>query len=327
MINEFYFKGEEGLVKKLALIAIVMSMTVCILSGCSKVEDKPKIENNKVLATNEEKNLQSQSSQSEINKVIDEKIIASKEEKVEQKIEQNSNPTVAVPEIKPEKKHEEAPNKTDKIVYLTFDDAMSNNTIKILDTLKKYNVKATFFPNIIDKPENREFQRQMLKRMAAEGHSIGNHTASHNYSYVYSSVDNYIADTNKLNDFIYEAAGIRPNILRFPGGSNNQVSWRYSGKEFMGKQLIPKMKELGYQYFDWNVSSSDASATTLSKDAIIKNVLNGAKGKQKAIVLMHESAAKTTTADALSNVIEGLKAMGYNFDVLTKDSYTCQFTK
>jgi len=315
------------LVKKLFLVTIVISMIVCIFSGCSKAGDKPKIENNKVLATNEEQNVQSQSSQSEVNKMIDEKISTSKEEKAEQKIELNSKPVVTATETRPDKKPIETLGKADKIVYLTFDDAMSNNTVKILDTLKKYNIKATFFPNIMDKPENREFQRQMLKRMASEGHSIGNHTASHNYAYVYSSVDNYIADTNKLNDFIYDAVGIRPNILRFPGGSNNQVSWRYSGKEFMGKQLIPKMKELGYQYFDWNVSSSDASATTLSKDAIIKNVLNGAKGKQKAIVLMHESAAKTTTADALPNVIEGLKAMGYNFDVLTKDSYTCQFTK
>jgi peptidoglycan/xylan/chitin deacetylase (PgdA/CDA1 family) len=296
---------------------------LCVYLAVSKVGDKPKIENNKVLATNEEQNVQSQSSQSEVNKVIDEKISTGKEEKVEQKIDQNSKPMVTVNETKPI----QAPDKSGKIVYLTFDDAMSNNTIKILDTLKKYNIKATFFPNIIDKPESREFQRQMLKRMASEGHSIGNHTASHNYAYVYSSVDNYIADTNKLNDFIYDAVGIRPNILRFPGGSNNQVSWRYSGKEFMGKQLIPKMKELGYQYFDWNVSSSDASAATLSKDTIIKNVLNGAKGKQKAIVLMHESAAKTTTADALPNIIEGLKAMGYSFDTLTKDSYTCQFTK
>lgn len=315
------------MVKKLFLVTIVISMIVCIFSGCSKAGDKPKIENNKVLATNEEQNVQSQSSQSEVNKMIDEKISTSKEEKAEQKIELNSKPVVTATETRPDKKPIETLGKADKIVYLTFDDAMSNNTVKILDTLKKYNIKATFFPNIMDKPENREFQRQMLKRMASEGHSIGNHTASHNYAYVYSSVDNYIADTNKLNDFIYDAVGIRPNILRFPGGSNNQVSWRYSGKEFMGKQLIPKMKELGYQYFDWNVSSSDASATTLSKDAIIKNVLNGAKGKQKAIVLMHESAAKTTTADALPNVIEGLKAMGYNFDVLTKDSYTCQFTK
>lgn len=323
MISRFYFKGEGALVKKLSLITIVISMIVCIFSGCSKVGDKPKIENNKVLATNEEQNVQSQSSQSEVNKVIDEKISTGKEEKVEQ----NSKSMVTVTETNPGKKPIEAPGKAEKIAYLTFDDAMSNNTVKILDTLKKYNIKATFFPNIMDKPENREFQRQMLKRMALEGHSIGNHTASHNYAYVYSSVDNYIADTNKLNDFIYDAVGIRPNILRFPGGSNNQVSWRYSGKEFMGKQLIPKMKELGYQYFDWNVSSSDATVNTLSKDTIIKNVLNGAKGKQKAIVLMHESAAKTTTADALSNIIEGLKAMGYSFDTLTKDSYTCQFTK
>jgi peptidoglycan/xylan/chitin deacetylase (PgdA/CDA1 family) len=229
--------------------------------------------------------------------------------------------------IQPEKISNEKPiDKNKKIAYLTFDDTMSENTVKILDILKKYEVKATFFPNMNSKEGNVEFEKQMLKRMVAEGHAIGNHTASHDYSYVYSSIDHYIADTDKLNNYIYETVGVKPNIIRFPGGSNNQVSWKYGGKAFM-KQLIPKVRELGYQYFDWNVSSADAAAATVPKENILNNVINGAKGKKEAIILMHQSKTKTTTAQALPEIIEGLKAMDYQFDSLSKDSYTSQFLK
>jgi peptidoglycan-N-acetylglucosamine deacetylase len=216
--------------------------------------------------------------------------------------------------------------KSKKVIYLTFDDTMSENTVKILDTLKENDIKATFFPNLNTMEQNVEFEKQMLKRMADEGHVIGNHTASHSYSYVYSSLDNYMKDTDKLNDFIYEAVGVRPNLIRFPGGSNNQVCWRYGGKNLM-KKLIPKIKEQGYQYFDWNVSSADAAAETVPMNTIIQNVLNGTRAKNNAIVLMHQSRTKTTSAEALPKIIEGLKASGYSFEVLSKDSFTVQFTK
>lgn len=225
-----------------------------------------------------------------------------------------------------EKSADEVINDNKKIAYLTFDDTMSENTARILDTLAKYNIKATFFPNLELDGKNSEFEKRMLKRMADEGHEIGNHTASHKYSYIYSSIDKYMEDTEKLNDFIYEAAGMRPKLIRFPGGSNNQVSWAYGGRLFM-KKLISTVREQGYQYFDWNVSSADAAADTVPKETIVKNVLQGAKGKNKAIILMHGSRLKTTSTEALPQVIEGLKVMGYEFDALSKDAFTVQFIK
>jgi peptidoglycan-N-acetylglucosamine deacetylase len=217
-------------------------------------------------------------------------------------------------------------DKNKKIAYLTFDDTMSENTVNILDTLKEYDIKATFFPNLNAKAQDIEFQKQMLKRMVAEGHVIGNHTASHSYSYVYSSLDNYIEDTEKLNEFIYDAAGVKPNLVRFPGGSNNQVCWRYGGKSLMN-QLIAKIKEQGYQYFDWNVSSADSAAETVPTNIIIRNVLNGSRGQNKVIILMHQSRTKTTSAEALPKIIKGLESSGYSFEGLSKDSFTVQFTK
>jgi peptidoglycan-N-acetylglucosamine deacetylase len=217
-------------------------------------------------------------------------------------------------------------DKNKKIAYLTFDDTMSENTVNILDTLKEYDIKATFFPNLSTKVQEIEFQKQMLERMVTEGHVIGNHTASHSYSYVYSSIDNYMEDTEKLNEFIYDAAGIKPNIVRFPGGSNNQVCWRYGGKSFMN-HLITKIKEQGYQYFDWNVSSADSAAETVPTNIIIQNVLNSSRGQNKVIILMHQSRTKTTSAEALPKIIKGLQSSGYSFEGLSKDSFTVQFTK
>jgi peptidoglycan-N-acetylglucosamine deacetylase len=216
--------------------------------------------------------------------------------------------------------------KNKKIAYLTFDDTMSENTVNILDTLKEYDIKATFFPNLNTKVQDIEFQKQMIKRMVAEGHVIGNHTASHSYSYVYSSLDNYMEDTEKLNEFIYDAAGVKPNLVRFPGGSNNRVCWRYGGKSFMN-HLITKIKEQGYQYFDWNVSSADSAAETVPTNIIIRNVLNGSRGQNKVIILMHQSRTKTTSAEALPKIIKGLESSGYSFEGLSQDSFTVQFTK
>src|SRR3712207_8620388 len=59
--------------------------------------------------------------------------------------------------------------------------------------------------------------RSMYKRIVNEGHSIGNHTYSHEYSYIYSSKENFIKDFNKLEKLIKDVTGVEPNILRFPG--------------------------------------------------------------------------------------------------------------
>ncbi len=295
---------------KIIKAGISLIMIIVLMVGCSQKEKQYE-----TLLT-EKDNIN-------INKAMEEKFepeVASPEVPMETKVKKYTEARIR------ENREDKINNQDKKIVYLTFDDTMSENTVKILDSLKQNGIKATFFPNLDLRGQNIEFEKRMLKRMVEEGHSIGNHTASHSYAYVYSSIDNYIADTDKLNNFIYESVGVKPDIIRFPGGSNNQVSWRYGGKAFM-KQLILRMKEEGYQYFDWNVSSSDAAAETVSKDVILKNVLNGAKGKNKAIVLMHESRAKTTTSEALPQIIKGLKSMGYEFEVLSKDSFTVQFIK
>lgn len=208
-----------------------------------------------------------------------------------------------------------------KIAYLTFDDGPSSNTKAILDILDEHNIKATFFVN------GHPGLEPLYKEIHDRGHVIANHTYSHDYSYVYASEENFKADVKKLEDFIEKATGEKPaKILRFPGGSNNQVSWQYSGRSFM-KKLVKDMTEEGYTFFDWNLDSTDASAYRQKESRIISSILDNAKYVRKANVLMHDLGPKTTTVDALPAVIKGLEEQGFIFDSLNENSYKAQFTK
>ncbi len=198
------------------------------------------------------------------------------------------------------------------ICYLTFDDGPSDNTLKILDILDSYGIKATFFVVGTAKTE-------YLPIIQNRGHTIGLHTASHNYSAVYANVDSYLADISRVSDIVYNTIGIRSNIMRFPGGSSNKVSEKYC-KGIM-TDLTVRMPSLGYSYFDWNVSSGDAAAVRVPAEKIVNNVLSNAPGKSSICVLMHDTSAKTTTVEALPSIIEGLDAMGFRFAPLAAESY------
>ena len=199
-----------------------------------------------------------------------------------------------------------------KVCYLTFDDGPSKNTPKILEILKKYNAKATFF--VINSADI-----GYVKNIHDAGHTVGLHTATHNYSQIYSSIDAYFKDLQQISDKVESIIGIKPTVMRFPGGSSNQVSARYC-KGIMTK-LVTLVPQKGYSYFDWNVSSGDADKNTPSYTYIRNNVLNAAKNKNSICVLMHDAAAKTTTVQALPEIIEGLTKMGYTFEALTPESY------
>lgn len=202
-----------------------------------------------------------------------------------------------------------------KIAYLTFDDGPSQNTGKILDILKQNHIKATFFvnghPNLVN----------MYKRIAGEGHTIGNHTYSHNYKTIYKTIDGFKADEKKLDDFLISTIGHGTKILRFPGGSNNHVSYKYGGKGFMNK-LTREIKKEGIVYFDWNFTSADSDLTNNDKGPIINSALKGVNTK-KVVLLMHDS--RNVTVEALPAIILGFKERGFNFEPLTKDVTPVQY--
>lgn len=203
----------------------------------------------------------------------------------------------------------------ERIAYLTFDDGPSENTVKVLDVLKEYEVKGTFFVNGKDTP----FARYVYKRIVKEGHALGNHTYSHTYRQIYKSVDSFFADMLKLEELLDEVAGVRPRIMRFPGGSTNTISRSVSGRDIM-KELIQAVTEAGYMYTDWNVCAFDAYKPPPSEATIAANVLHQSKDKDVVCVLFHDSDFNHTTPGALPQIIEGLREMGFLFEVITPDT-------
>ena len=201
----------------------------------------------------------------------------------------------------------EASNGNGKVVYLTFDDGPGLYTKSILDTLSKYNVKATFFvtnqfpgyQNLITEEHNR-------------GHAVAVHTYTHSYS-VYDSVDAYIDDFNKMNDIIEQRTGTRSKIFRFPGGSSNTVSRKH--QVGVVTAIASEMTNRGYVYYDWHVSSGDAAGA--NANGIYNNVINGvSKCGSSCVVLMHD--IKGTTASALDSILKELTSKGYSFGTLNE---------
>ncbi|WP_054741058.1 polysaccharide deacetylase family protein [Cellulosilyticum ruminicola] len=207
---------------------------------------------------------------------------------------------------------------TNKFAYLTFDDGPSVNTVKILDFLKANNIKATFF--VLGKNN----QDEIYKRIVNEGHTLAIHSNTHEYDKIYRSVDTFMTDITDLSKSLEKITGVKPTIMRFPGGSNNTISHKYGGTSIMD-QIIPAVNNAGFTYFDWNVDSSDASANRQDKNVIVNSVLNGSKGKDEAVILMHDAPAKTTTVDALPQIVEGLRQQGFSFRAITGETEQVKF--
>ena len=205
----------------------------------------------------------------------------------------------------------------DRIVYLTFDDGPSENTLKILDILREKGVKATFF--VVGHNKN---YLHCIRRAEQEGHAIAAHTYTHDFSKVYRSVDDYFADLERIEEVIEQQTGHRTNIIRFPGGSSNTVNRRFhKGDPGFMDRLKAEVLRRGYQYVDWNVCSDDATAATVPVARILKSACKDKYAE--ACVLMHDTRAKTTTVQALPAIIDYYRSKGYSFGTITSPSYVC----
>ncbi len=193
------------------------------------------------------------------------------------------------------------------VCYLTFDDGPSSNTQAVLDILDRYNIKATFFVT----GEGSVANEDALRAAAKAGHTIGVHSYTHKYTEVYASVENYLADFERMYDRIVEVTGEAPTIFRFPGGSVNNFNIS------VYPDIIAEMTRRGFVYFDWNAAGSDAVAGGASAAAITGNVLRTAAGWQRTVVLLHDRDDNGTTVQALPGIIEGLEEQGYRFEPLT----------
>ena len=202
------------------------------------------------------------------------------------------------------------PNPADR-VCLTFDDGPSTTvTPRILDILAANQVKATFF--ICDYNQD---TKPLVARMINEGHTVAIHGYSHDYATIYANDEAFMNNVYRLRDKLLADFGYQATLLRFPGGSSNTVSRSYN-KGIMSR-LVKRVTNEGFVYFDWNVSSGDANTPPLSKAQIYRNVTSCLVRGRVNVVLMHDSGAKTTTADALQDIIDYCKTRNFTLLPMT----------
>lgn len=187
-----------------------------------------------------------------------------------------------------------------KQIYLTFDDGPSQNTDEILDILKEYDVKATFF--VLAKTDEQSVKA--YQRIVAEGHTLAMHSYSHKYDEIYESKESFVEDLTKLQEYLYQVTGIWPRFYRFPGGSSNTVS------KVDIQELIAYLNENDITYFDWNIASGDAVSGLLSTDAIVENCVTKLDSTNECMILMHDAAEKKTTVEALPEIIQIIQDRG-----------------
>ncbi len=206
-----------------------------------------------------------------------------------------------------------------KIAFLTFDDGPSTSvTPKILDTLKTYDVKATFClmgQNI----EESEESKQLVNTIFKEGHAIANHTYSHNMKKLYPgnklNVDSYMEEVEKDNNAIRNIIGkdFNTRVIRMPGG--------YMSREYYHDPNLPefnaRLKEKDMYSIDWNAYDFDAEGRRKNAEQLLEHVKESVGTKEKVVILMHDTYGKEQTAKALPQIIEYLRDQGYEFKTIS----------
>lgn len=202
----------------------------------------------------------------------------------------------------------QATERGENVIHLTFDDGPTAYTDDILNTLKEKDVKATFY--VVGKGHTDAKSLARMKRIVAEGHSIGMHSYSHQYTQIYSSVEAYLDDMYQVFTLIKETTGVTPTLFRFPGGSINSYN------KGVYQELIAEMLRRGFVPCDWNLSNGDAEGKKYTEEQMIRRVVEPAAVRSRGIVLMHDTKEKT--AKALGPMIDQLKDLGFSFEPLTE---------
>lgn len=189
-------------------------------------------------------------------------------------------------------------NTEEKIVAITFDDGPHPRyTAEILDILAEYDVKATFF--VIGK--NIEQYGSLVRRAAEEGHEIGNHTYTHaTLSHLDRAIlEREISDSEGL---IEEYTGRRPTVFRPPGGKSSPL-------------VEAIVTQNGGKIILWDVDTRDWSGRASAE--IVETVVN--ETVPGSIILFHDYAVgKSTTVEAIKEILPRLCAAGYQFVTVTE---------
>ncbi|MFB5676751.1 polysaccharide deacetylase family protein [Paenibacillus terreus] len=190
-------------------------------------------------------------------------------------------------------------------VYLTFDDGPGKYTGQVLDILKRYQVPATFF--VLGQEAKRS--PELVRRIMAEGHVLGNHTYNHNYKELYGDFKTFWTQIKQTEEIVYEITGFRPQLVRAPGGTYGHFD----------KVYFHLLQEAGYNVVDWNVDSGDSKRLGVPAAQIEAGAVRGIGHAGDKVVLMHDGGARAETVKALPFIIEKYRSAGYSFGVLGPD--------
>ena len=196
-------------------------------------------------------------------------------------------------------------------IYFTFDDGPSQYTYGILDYLKQYNVKATWF--VV--PSREQWCYEALKAISDAGHTVAVHSATHEYETIYASVEAYLEDFHEAWDIIREATGQTPQVFRFPGGSNNDFN------DDTREAIIKEMTRRGFRFFDWNVASGDVDGENW--DQMYNSIPRDCHNVERPVVLFHDTVRSTLYV--MEDVLKVLVNEGYKFDSIHNDTEPIQF--
>ena len=187
---------------------------------------------------------------------------------------------------------------SEKVIYLTFDAGYENGcTAKILDTLQKHNVKAAFFlvGNYIER------NADLVRRMAEEGHTVGNHTMHHPDMSKLKDKEAFAKELQDLEELYREKTGEQlPKYYRPPQGIYSEENLK------MAKELGYKTVFWSLAYVDWNNDSQPTREQAFAK--LLPRIHPG------AVVLLHSTSQ--TNAEILDELLTKWAQMGYRFGTL-----------
>ena len=196
---------------------------------------------------------------------------------------------------------------SNKVAYLSFDDGPSENTEKILATLKEKEAVATFF--LVGK-EITPQREETVKKILQQGSAIGVHTYCHKQNILYSNRENFFQDFEQTEKIIERVTGKKPDLYRFPWGSCNRYVSSYVD------EWHEELNRKGIKCFDWNVSGEDSVGRNVPGEVIFKNVKKDLTKHQQPIILLHDSATMDNTAAELGRIIDYIRGEGYSFSTL-----------
>ena len=202
-----------------------------------------------------------------------------------------------------------------RICYLTFDDGPSYYTGKFLDKLDELGIPATFFTIGVEMSSlDYDLRDAYLRREAASGHTVANHTYSHAYNgEVYRSVQSFMDAVSKQDELVYSTTGLHTEIVRFPAGSY------YCPQR---TSTIEALHESGYAYIDWTANAFDAGYNNYTPEYTASSVILQVKKQKISVVLMHDWIMNTLKS--LDGIVPPLQEEGYIFLPLFPESTTMQ---